>query len=626
MNAKTPEDAPEQPPAKWLQATLDDLAASDINEPIAVLRSAHTHEYSSAYSKLAGVLTESHEPAAQSQRRVFQMLGAVLEMYQRLDQKNRPFGAQYESATRRSALPEDFTGEPLNVLAAGSEKVRNPVVRARLSDVAWLLDRKRSHLGRTAIKAYIDIVTDLDKGDLDSIGDNEKGAFCVEAYESMHRALAIARAIGWQSDEAVSARGCLTKLRESAVAARNMNASHSLIEIDLRYGVSEPSLLAASLERLAETECDSDDGLELWQLAARAYRDAKDDDGTNRCKTNACECLVRQADKISHSAMNAAHLLSMAIAQLHGVPNVRARMTGLRHKLIDVQAGIRDEMKPFSQPIDLTEIVQGIEEKAQKLNLRDLVFNFALMERSPAPEKIVEEARQAIRKHPLASIFGSSHHDDEGKVIHRTAGGDFGDDSDSPAIKEQISQSESLRRQLLVQGQVEPLRRMINDRCYLRRGTFIQLLQYSPFVPPDCLGTYSQGFARFFEGDFISALYILVPMLENSLRYILKSNGYEVTKFDVITQTQQDRTISSLYEQMRPELDAVLGKPITTDIDNVFLSRPGPSIRNELAHGLLSDGEPYGPDGIYACWLIFQLCIIPIFRERVEFPENLWTS
>ena len=81
------------------------------------------------------------------------------------------------------------------------------------------------------------------------------------------------------------------------------------------------------------------------------------------------------------------------------------------------------------------------------------------------------------------------------------------------------------------------------------------ILQQSPFVPHELLGTFSRGFLRFFQGDFTSAAYILTPLLENSLRHVLRMNGHDVTTFDDASQTQQDRTISVLFEQMRDELD-----------------------------------------------------------------------
>jgi hypothetical protein len=96
-------------------------------------------------------------------------------------------------------------------------------------------------------------------------------------------------------------------------------------------------------------------------------------------------------------------------------------------------------------------------------------------------------------------------------------------------------------------------------------------------------------------------------------------------KLDDATKIQEDRTISALFEQMRPELDSIFGSAITTDIENVFLKKPGPYIRHSIAHGLLHDGEPYSDDALYACWLIFQLCLIPLYqhREHLRLPFDV---
>jgi hypothetical protein len=99
---------------------------------------------------------------------------------------------------------------------------------------------------------------------------------------------------------------------------------------------------------------------------------------------------------------------------------------------------------------------------------------------------------------------------------------------------------------------------------------------------------------------------------------VLKGHGHDVTKFDDAKLTQQDRTISSLFDQMRAELASVLGDAITTDIENVFLKKPGPYMRHRLSHGLLQDGDPYSDDAIYGCWLIFHLCLLPLFPHRTQ--------
>ena len=164
--------------------------------------------------------------------------------------------------------------------------------------------------------------------------------------------------------------------------------------------------------------------------------------------------------------------------------------------------------------------------------------------------------------------------------------------------------------------QVDVARRYVVEHYYLSDDTFVALCEQTPFIPNDQAQTFARGFKRFFQGDAVSALYILTPLLENALRHVLKLNGHDVTTFDDARQTQEERSITSLFDGMRPELDAVFGAAITTDIKNVFISRPGPSLRHEVAHGLLHDGSPYGADAIYGCWLIFRLCCIPLFRHR----------
>jgi hypothetical protein len=318
------------------------------------------------------------------------------------------------------------------------------------------------------------------------------------------------------------------------------------------------------------------------------------------------------------SAMLASHILAEAIAELHGVPGKKDRRKELRHRLVDVQAGISEEMSAFSHPINLEELVKHVEQQMQRPSLRDKLFVFAALTRSPDPAQLTEQAAKSIREHHLSSLFGASHHDREGKVVHRSEGAGFGDGADDSAIQRQIAQDEGIRRHITASGEIEVARQAIVREHYISEDVFARLLVHSPFVPQDLVMTYSRGFTRLFQGDFVSGLYILTPLLENSLRHVLKSHGHDVTKFDDAKVTQEDRTISSLFEQMRAELVSVFGDAIATDIENVFLKKPGPYLRHSLSHGLLHDGDPYSDDAIYGCWLIFHLCMLPLLPYRTQ--------
>lgn len=603
----------------WIRATLDDLADFDFEVPIAASESADSQELGDLF-RLAANPGEDRQVPDTPAGRVFAMLWAVTGMHFRPRQPNDPFGAAWVYNDRRSALLADFGGPPIEVLAQMAERAKHPVLRARLADVCWLLDRKRAALGKLAAEAYVEIIQKVDAGRLKFRFESEPDALNFEASNLLRRALQIGYAIGPDKPGPAAARQSVAALRVRAFAKRLPIPADWFAHLDLDFGISNPATVGKEVEALIlvlPADTDPHSTLELWRLAARAYHLAKREDDKNRVRTAAAEQLVTMAEQ-QKSAMLGSQFLAEAIAELHGVPGGKDRRRELNHRLIDVQAGIGDEMSTFSIPLDVKEIIEHTQKGMRRASLRDKLFLFAALTQSPDPLQLIDQAKKAIAEYPLHSLFGASHHDAEGKVIHRSAAAGFGDGEDAAAIGRKIAEDERIRRQYSAAGQIEPARQAIVAAHYIYEESLAHILAHSPFVPRDLLMTFCRGFIRFFQGDFVSGLYILTPLLENSLRHVLKAHGHEVSRFDDATLTQQDRTISVLFEQMRDELDTIFGKAHTADIENVFLKKPGPYLRHGLSHGLLHDADPYGPDAIYACWLIFHLCMVPLFPYRTQ--------
>jgi hypothetical protein len=614
------ETAEPQGPRVWLRATLADLVDFDFEAPITGSQSADCNELCQLFrtaAEGAGANGNSETAAV----RVYSMLAAVAGMHMKAQEPNEPFGPMVVCAEgRRSAAPGDFRGEPVGVLALMAAGAKNSVLQARLADVCWLLERKRAQLGITAIAAYVEIVNQVDGGALEFQFDKEPGALKIEARDLLRRAVSIARAMGSDQAAGSAARKIAADLRVRSFEGRLPIPALWFGHLDLDFGISDPGLVGKETESLIPGLPDGTDGhtiVNLWRMASRAFHLAKKDSYQHRSQSEAAEQLARMAGQQPMAILNAS-MLAEAIAELHGVPDKKNRRKELRHRLVDVQAGISDEISPFTVPIDLDEIVKLVQrEMRQRPSLRDKLFVFALLERSPDPDKLAETAAKSIREHPLASLFSVTHHDTEGKIIHRSDGAGFGENENESAVERQIAQDESIRRHVAC-GKIDAARQVIATDHYLSDEAFVHLLLYSAFVPRDTVATYGRGFLRFFQGDFTSGLYILTPLLENSLRHVLKNHGHDVTNFDDAKMIQQDRTISVLFEQMREELDSIFGRAITTDIENVFLKKAGPHLRHSLAHGLLHDGTPYGVDAIYGCWLLFHLCMLPLFPIRTQ--------
>ncbi len=548
------------------------------------------------------------------------MLWGVTGMHFKPADTNEPFGPMVVLAGGgRSAIAADFRGHA-DVLQAMARAATNVVLKARLCDLAWLLDRRQVALGIEALQTYIELVRQVEAGDLRFRHADYDWQFHHETREYLLRALGLARLLGWSKPEALVAQAQLIAVRKRAVAARDPVPVHWFCELDLRTRVSDPGEIAAELEEVLANLPEGANHhtvVDLWRLAARAYEMAKREEDKHRCQVATAQAMFAQAEKTS-SAMIASQLIGNAIAALHGVASARARRLELRHRLVEVQARIDEEMSTYSQELDLSELATKIRDEIMPLSVFDSLFLFALLDASPDPESVRAEAVENIRKYPLSSLFGTAHLDDEGKVVARSGGGGgFGEPEDA-VINQQIFQGESLRRQVIVQGKIEIARQAMLTQHFFSDEVFYALTSQSPFVPPDLSQTFARGFTRFFQGDLTSALYILTPLLENSLRHVLKAYGHDVSTFDNAGQTQEDRTITALFDGMRAELDAVFTRPITEDIERVFLNRPGPAVRHGVAHGLLHDGSPYGADGIYACWLIYRLCMLPLIPHRRE--------
>ena len=235
-------------------------------------------------------------------------------------------------------------------------------------------------------------IKSVERGALKFAFAHNDGALEYGARDLLRRALYIGRAIGWDKPETLRARDAVVRLRAQAVTLRAAVPLIWFAELDLDFSLSDPLLVAGAIEEvLAATEANVDIRASLWRLAARAHHVAKRDVDKHRCLAQAAEAMVAEADRLlagqgHHAAMLASHELGNAIAQLHGIPAMRVRRTELRHRLIDVQARIPEDMPVYAHEWDVvTSIAKKAEEAVAGATLLDTLFVFAGFAASPDP-------------------------------------------------------------------------------------------------------------------------------------------------------------------------------------------------------------------------------------------------
>lgn len=586
---------------------------------------ADCREYQDLFSRAADVAGETGN---ENHAVIYAALSALCGFHFRPNDVNDPYGPMVQMEGRRSATPADFRAKA-DVVAMMAETATDTTLKARLCDVAWLLNRRRVDLGLAAISAYCQIVRDVATGTKKFQFERSNSPYSAQARDLLKRALSLAtmRSVGRGRPEETDARQLVNVLFHDSLTGTNLRDVQRIAKLALQYDVVPALDIGGSTEVwLQKNDIADDHGrLDLLRLSASAYHQGGSMPGHYRCRLEAVETQVRMAQRAEgNSAMMAAGLLADAISELHGIPDVKERRRELRHRLVDVQSNIAEEIGSFSHAIDLKEIITEREASFEGQSLCDMLFGFADMSHSPSPEDLRAEAIRSVEENPLSSIISASFHNKDGKVSYRSLGIDLMSAHTDESLRATIAQSERIRRQIYAAGDIQTARMLINEHYFVTDETFSALLRYSGFVPKELIRTYSRGFLRFFQGDLVSGLYILTPLLEASIRHVLKGRGHDVSTFDNATKTQQDLTISAMFDQMKPEILEVFGGAIVADIENVFLSKPGPTIRHEVAHGLMTDGGPFGPDSAYACWLIFRLCLVPLFPHRERFDDELW--
>jgi len=92
------------------------------------------------------------------------------------------------------------------------------------------------------------------------------------------------------------------------------------------------------------------------------------------------------------------------------------------------------------------------------------------------------------------------------------------------------------------------------------------------------------GLERYFEGDYVSSIHVLIPQLEAVLRQFLGRIGEPTTTYrDGIV---QERTLDDILRDAK--MEEFLGENIWNYLKVFLVDKIGDNLRNDMAHGLLT--------------------------------------
>lgn len=212
---------------------------------------------------------------------------------------------------------------------------------------------------------------------------------------------------------------------------------------------------------------------------------------------------------------------------------------------------------------------------------------------------------------PLSRLFGRVTYAADGRKVAVVDGGEVGD----PDAAEQWSavlRTFIIRVDLATQACIAPALDVISSEHRYDMALLRRLCWDSPTVPQGHVDLWARGLWHGLRGDFPSAVSVLIPQLEQFLRVTLKGLGVNTVTTDPTTAVEMEKGLGALLAM--DETAEFLGEDPRLELRALLIEQEGANLRNDTAHGLLTDGAASSSASIYAWWLVLRLVVVPVWN------------
>ena len=594
--------------------TLEMFQSVNLNAPLADLKQMDYFDLAQCYGTAA---TEAVSGSRAVDEAVFRLIGALCSCHLRVDDRANPFGPMAALANgSRSPIPADYRGEQNVILLNVIPLLSHPSVRARVADIVWQNDKRLVVAATSAIEGYCEVVESLS-------ADRSRLRFMVEfdvAFEEVElvtRALQIAGQINKKDPLPERLIANAIRLYRTSQSKPEPGIFARVGELILNYRILSPQEVATDAEAVGSLAIQQGNPpphavKRAFDLAASAYSQAKNLPKARECKLKSVDQTLAMQNQVSNASAKSSWIRT-AIAELRHIQDTRQQRTDLQSQLRILQEEAQDDFGTFSVPLDLGDIPDKVIEIFGELSLPDALLQFAFVVQTPKLDEVRRNVLDRRTASPLINLFTAVHLDHQGKVIAETGGMGLSDEPNEIWVKAEISRELSFNRQYFIAGYIEPARVVLSEKYSFSEKDFLVIATNSPLIPATHAHTMAFGFAKFFQGDFISASYILVPQLEECIRHLIRSGGGDPSKI-MPDMLEEDRPLSALLVEHKQKLLEIFGQNLFDEIELMFVFRPGPALRHEFAHGKIGAGRCFDPSVIYACWFMYKLTVLPLAR------------
>lgn len=263
-------------------------------------------------------------------------------------------------------------------------------------------------------------------------------------------------------------------------------------------------------------------------------------------------------------------------------------------------------------PFDLTETINQMRSLTQKASFEECITNFIFAVSLITPDKLkVRHTKNGF----LSSLFATTALDSDGRIKCIVPSLHGANSNDELCRWEHEAESEYT---LYADALISRYLHIIRERFSFTQENLQFIVDNNAFIPENRKKSFLIGLTAGFNFDYITALSILMPQVENAIRCLASECGAVVYK----TKDNGVEECLSLDSILKlPEVEACLDPVFLFNLKVFYTSDYGFGMRNTVGHGLISDDEFSSFHGLIVWWFTLRICCTYSFELRKRIFE-----
>lgn len=537
---------------------------------------------------------------------------------------------------QRTVVPTDLTSEQLLILAQMAPMIQHSGLRARVADIAWTYGGRRD---QKLLSLAIDSYTEIPLAPSQSWNRDGRDSWRRAIELTLRRGKSEAQRAAAMA-ESVRLELLSTKIEDNFHAVE-LSELFSAFRTKDKDRLREVASHCLNLGRQAAQSQDQRLARAIFRQAARWFNRLSDSELVNECQVEIAEAYAAEAQQRltgdAPSALVASHSYEKAAAVLASLPNkfrqarsLDIRLSEMRKHLEATRLFSLEEMVTITtESEDLTHFQNLARAAVTGRDTLEALARLAQIQPLTDAQAEFSSAAQRIDGY-FSQMIPRSTFTYDGRKVAATPGRtgrasasstesmprDFAAD---PAVWAAIVRDFGIRVGLLCSGFILPAHEILTAEHRIDRSYLFDVCHESPFVPANQAALWSLGLWHGVKGDFTSGAFILTPLIEQFVRLQFKLRGLHTMLIDE-NSVESEKGLSALLRA--PEAVDILGADLALELRALLCEQIGANLRNNMAHGLITDGEAWSESAVYAWWLGLRIAVTPVYNMQAQATEG----